>query len=149
MEVFWTSEPCLYTNIRHEDCVTTVCHEYEDFCGEKALWGTPGNSWWGYLQILTHFRQKNVVFHTRFQTWPLRNSVIITVMIRFSAFLPISAPFRISNPLSSVFLLISAPSLLGAPLPTSAWTVCSVCPMWTVHRACLQGERVTLVLGLP
>ena len=42
------------------------------------------------LQILTlHFRPKNVVIHTSFLTWPLRNSVIITVMIRFSTFLSI------------------------------------------------------------
>ena len=35
--------------------------------------GTAGNSWWGY------FRPKTVIFHTRFQTWPLgRNYVIIT-----------------------------------------------------------------------
>ena len=44
--------------------------------------GTPGNSWWGraarFSKILTLFQTKNVTFHTRFQTWPLRNYVIIT-----------------------------------------------------------------------
>ena len=39
--------------------------------------GTPWISWWGVchpvLQILTHFRPKTIIFHTRFQTWPLTN----------------------------------------------------------------------------
>ena len=44
---------------------------------------TPGNSWWGYAARFSkswpYFRTKNVIFHTRFQTWPLgRNYVIIT-----------------------------------------------------------------------
>ena len=30
------------------------------------------------LQILTLLKTKNVIFHTRFLTWPLRNYVIIT-----------------------------------------------------------------------
>ena len=45
--------------------------------------GTPGNSWWGcatrFVKPWPDFRPKNVIFHTRFQTWPLgRNYVIIT-----------------------------------------------------------------------
>ena len=49
--------------------------------GEGGGGGTPGNSWWGcarFSKILTLFQTKNVTFHTRFQTWPLRNYVIIT-----------------------------------------------------------------------
>ena len=45
--------------------------------------GTPGNSWWGcatrFVKPWPDVRPKNVIFHTRFQTWPLgRNYVIIT-----------------------------------------------------------------------
>ena len=43
--------------------------------------GTLGNSLWvcrPVLQILNLFQTKNVMFHTRFQIWPLRNNVIIT-----------------------------------------------------------------------
>ena len=36
---------------------------------------THGNSWWGYAARFSkswpYFRPKNVIFHTRFQTWPL------------------------------------------------------------------------------
>ena len=35
-EVIWPSKLCLYTNIPHEEAVTTVCHAYEDFYGKKA-----------------------------------------------------------------------------------------------------------------
>ena len=43
---------------------------------------TPGSSCWGCAARLSnsllYFRPKNVIFHTRFQTWPPRNDVIIT-----------------------------------------------------------------------
>ena len=39
--------------------------------------GIPGNSWWGcaarFLKSWPNFRQKNVIFHTRFQTRPLKS----------------------------------------------------------------------------
>ena len=42
--------------------------------GEK---GTPGNSWWRcaarFLKSWPDFRPKNVIFHTRFQTRPLKS----------------------------------------------------------------------------
>ena len=50
--------------------------------------GTLGISWWGtlchpVLQILTLFQTKNVIsFHARFQTWPLRNYVIIEQLMK-------------------------------------------------------------------
>ena len=38
---------------------------------------TPGNSWWGcaarFLKSWPDFRPKNVIFHTRFQTRPLKS----------------------------------------------------------------------------
>ena len=38
--------------------------------------GTPGNSWWGsaaqFSKSWPYFRPKIVIFHTRFQTWPLK-----------------------------------------------------------------------------
>ena len=38
---------------------------------------TPGNSWWGYAALFSksspYFRPKNVIFHTRFQTRPLKS----------------------------------------------------------------------------
>ena len=41
----------------------------------------PGNSWWGcaapFSKLWPHFRLKNVIIDTRFQTWPLRTDVII------------------------------------------------------------------------
>ena len=42
------------------------------------------STWWGcaaqFSKSLSYFRPKNVIFHTRFQTWPLRNYVIITLI---------------------------------------------------------------------
>ena len=39
--------------------------------------GTPGKSWWGYAARSSksghYFRPKNVIFVTRFQTWPLKS----------------------------------------------------------------------------
>ena len=39
--------------------------------------GTPGNSWWGcaawFFKSWPYFRPKNVTFHTRFQTKPLKS----------------------------------------------------------------------------
>ena len=39
--------------------------------------GTPGKSWWGYAARSSksgpYFRPKNVIFLTRFQTWPLKS----------------------------------------------------------------------------
>ena len=39
--------------------------------------GTAGNSWWVYaarfFKSWPYFRQKNVIFHTRFQTWSLKS----------------------------------------------------------------------------
>ena len=39
--------------------------------------GTPGNSWWGcaarFFKSWPDFRPKNVIFHTRFQTRPLKS----------------------------------------------------------------------------
>ena len=78
-------------------------------------------------KLWPYFRPKNVIIHTRFQTWPLNNSVIITVMIWFSAFLPISIPFQISAPLRMCVLLISTPSLLGAPIPPIPFTKFYLC----------------------
>ena len=46
-----------------------------EFCFKKvsAPGDTPGNSWWGCVTRLSkswpHFSPKNVIFHTRFQTW--------------------------------------------------------------------------------
>ena len=38
---------------------------------------TPGNSWWGcaawFFKSRPDFRPKNVIFHTRFQTRPLKS----------------------------------------------------------------------------
>ena len=51
-------------------CVADALNQYTNYSDPG---GTTGNSWWGY------FRPKTVIFHTRFQTWPLgRNHVIIT-----------------------------------------------------------------------
>ena len=46
--------------------------------------GSSGNSWWWcgtrFSKSWPYFRPKNVILHTRFQTWPLgRNYVIITL----------------------------------------------------------------------
>ena len=42
--------------------------------------GTSGNSWWEcaaqFSKSWPYFRRKNVIFHIRFQTWPLRNYVL-------------------------------------------------------------------------
>ena len=39
--------------------------------------GTPRNSWWGWAARFSkswpYFRRKHVIFHTRFQTWPLKS----------------------------------------------------------------------------
>ena len=48
---------------------------------------TTGNSWWGcaarFSKSWPYFRPKNVIYHTRFLTWPLgRNYVIITKLER-------------------------------------------------------------------
>ena len=86
--------------------LTTVCHAYEDFYGEKpcgVLQGILGRGLPPRSQILTLFRTKKCRYSHPFQTRPLKNSVIITVMIRFSTFLPISAPFQISAPIRVCF----------------------------------------------
>ena len=60
--------------------------------------GTPGNSWWGcaawFSKSRPYFRPKNVIFHTRFQTWPLRNYVIITYIRKATKTIS-KNPFRI------------------------------------------------------
>ena len=39
--------------------------------------GTPKNSWWGcaaqFSKSWPYYRPKHVIFHTRFQTWPLKS----------------------------------------------------------------------------
>ena len=59
-------------------------------------WGRGGGYSWDFLvgagvlpvlQILIHFRPKAIIFHTRFQTWPLRNYVIITLIRLINDFL--------------------------------------------------------------
>ena len=71
-----------------------------DFCGKKSPVGYSREFLVGLCRRISkfwpYFRPNNVVIYTCFQTWPLRNSVIITVMIWFSAFLPRSAPLRVS-----------------------------------------------------
>jgi len=43
----------------------------------KPRGSTSRNSWWGYAVWLfkswPYFKPKNVIFHTRFQTWPLKS----------------------------------------------------------------------------
>ena len=43
----------------------------------KGIGGTPRNSWWGcaarFSKSWPYFRPKNVIFHTRFLTWPLKS----------------------------------------------------------------------------
>ena len=43
----------------------------------RRLGGTPWKSWWGYAARSSksghYFRPKNVIFVTRFQTWPLKS----------------------------------------------------------------------------
>ena len=43
----------------------------------KPRGSTCGNSWWGCAALLSkswpYFRPKNVIFHTRSQTWPLKS----------------------------------------------------------------------------
>ena len=45
--------------------------------------GTPWNYWWGcaaqFSKSRPHFGPKNVIFHSRFQTWPLR---IVSSLLR-------------------------------------------------------------------
>ena len=45
--------------------------------GESNVECTPGNSWWGcaawFSKSWPYFRPKNVIFHTRFQTRPLKS----------------------------------------------------------------------------
>ena len=45
--------------------------------GEAGGGGTPKNSWWKcaatwFSKSWASFRPKNIIFHTRFQNWPLR-----------------------------------------------------------------------------
>ena len=45
--------------------------------GRRGGGGTPKNSWWKcaatwFSKSWAYFRPKNIIFHTRFQNWPLR-----------------------------------------------------------------------------
>ena len=67
--------------------------------------GTPGDSWWGcavgFLKSRPYFRPKNVIFHTRFQTWALgRNYAITCIRAQTKKFFKL-----ISN--SHIFLFLS------------------------------------------
>ena len=47
--------------------------------------GTPGNSWWGcaarFFKSWPDLSPKTVLFHNRFQTWPLGRNYLITTQI--------------------------------------------------------------------
>ena len=81
----WPSFHCFGTPIwppwRH---VKTLywCHWYENdylfsCLGGGEGGGTPGNTWWGcavpFSKSWPHFRPKHEIFHTRFQTRPLKS----------------------------------------------------------------------------
>ena len=54
---------------------STKVHLSADACSLDSPGGTPGNYWWGcaapFSKSLPYFRPQNVIFRTRFQTWPL------------------------------------------------------------------------------
>ena len=105
----FSSELCLYNNIRHENCLLTVCQGYEDFCEEKALWGTPGISLWGCAVRISKFN-KNYYYTVRSDDVKVLNSrwnfvktktttpgnniytLLITLFIAFTSF--ISSKFQ-------------------------------------------------------
>ena len=74
-----------------------------DLCarGGEGGGGTPGNSWWGcaagFSKSWPYFRTKNVIFQSRFQTWPLgRNYVSIILRLEAKKFLKFVSNSHIS-----------------------------------------------------
>ena len=82
----WTGHLKWYLVLSRMDLVISInfitLFRTKDKTQQSRGAGTPGDSWWGcavgFLKSRPYFRPKNVIFHTRFQTWALGRNYAIT-----------------------------------------------------------------------
>ena len=64
------------------DSRRALAHTFRSEGGRGGGVGTPGNSWWGcaarFSKSWPYSRQKNVIFYTCFQTWPVKSIPVFT-----------------------------------------------------------------------